>query len=95
MTESITSDPEEDLDQVSPGDRITIDGYEYEVGSKTVDVSKGGVLKHFVIMSTGYDELTGQTVSRLKVDRKPYELKVCNGPTHKIDPEKVNHDGQD
>ena len=83
-----------DVEQVDPGDRITIQGVEYDIRSKNVDVSGGNIVTGFHIMAVEHgDPLTNHTISRLKVDQTPNELRVCNGPTHEIDPEDIRYVG--
>jgi len=41
-------------------------------------------------MAVEIDEpLTNHTISRLRVDRTPFKLDVCNGPVHEIAPDEV------
>jgi len=78
-----------DLSRVRPGDCILIDGHEFEIGSKTVRVADDTVTS-FHVMALNHDPLTDKTISRLYVDRDPFELSVCNGRTHEIKPADVS-----
>lgn len=80
------------LEDVSPGDTITIRGIEYPVGSYCERINPPDGLVSLFIQTPDEnrdDDLTGHTVARLYVDREPYELHVCNGPTHEIEPDEV------
>lgn len=76
---------------VSPGQTAIIRGGEYTVNSVRTRI-KGGEkrLVDFLVMSKEKgDPLTSYTISRLDVTAAPYELRVCNGPVHEIDPTEV------
>lgn len=77
-----------DPETARPGDHIQIDGHEFKIGSKTVRVEDDAVTS-FHVMANEHDPLTDKTISRLYVDRQPFELAVCNGTTHEIAPEDI------
>lgn len=74
------------LGHVRVGDSLRVKDSMFDVLSRNVRVSSDDGLTGLTFNAPGTDEpLTNGTVSRLRVDREPYELDVCNGLTREID----------
>lgn len=70
---------------VQLGDRLALNGEQYQIGSQTI-VSKNGLgLVCLYVDPTP----PGGTIARLWVDREPYLLDVCNGNVYAHNPEDV------
>lgn len=82
------------MNDIHPGDTITIDGWRFDVQSRGERVENHRrTLTGFHVMAHEHDPLTDRTIARLTVEAEPYELAVCNGPTHEIEPERIEPAG--
>lgn len=90
MSDDRLEAPTHRLEAVSPGDTLRIRDSEIDVVGPCRAINPpDGLISISLAVPDPDEPLTKGTVSELHVDREPYELSVCNGETHEIDPNEV------